>query len=322
MADIPFFKSRLSVDATECFVGTFELGIGSVEYIGLETKSLYRKILRDCVSRIVGLTSVEKRLFYDSCLNSDAQKGIVTLLVDTMYTKSTIYLVYDKKIKFVRVATSEEQQQIKDGSLLKNVAVCSFSAFEEISLIKIYMAMMFSSLNSLNTQVNIAKAILFKFKSFRDKIAGRDLSSKIPEAAAMNTGLKAGKGLMCDSEDKIESIKLDVAPSKATQDIIEGRMANVTGMPISYINGALSAGISATGEADSSAVERGLEPYFNSIIKPVADALFSKDVQFKSDNWRMLSERVNALPIIEMSQIIDDEQKASFVAELFPKTEA
>lgn len=316
--DFNFWNGLRNVDQTEVFIDNpFALALASADYIKLATKALYKKILTDCLTRTDGLKENTLQLYSDSCLATEVNEGLISILVNHIYQKDKGYIIYDPALNLLRETKDQkEREQIAAGQL-KNAVVCDFSKFTEKDLIALFYSLIFSTLSGLNTQINISKTLLFKFKDLRKLVSKAAADSLIPDAKKLNEALKNGKSIMIDAEDLIEAMKLDIGPINTAQEFLQGQIAGIINQPISYITGALSSGLSNTGEADSSANERGLLNYFYSILKPVSDQLFGVDVKFISNNWRVFSEKLNALPIIETSEYISEENKTKFAEDIF-----
>ncbi len=71
-------------------------------------------------------------------------------------------------------------------------------------------------------------------------------------------------------------------------------------MPASYINGEQTGGIGSTGEGDTKAIDRGLKAYFFSIVKPVLEDLFDVKLKFKSQDFRQISQALEAAKVFSL----------------------
>jgi hypothetical protein len=245
--------------------------------------------------------------------------GLISLVVDAMYRRAKVYLVYKSGV--VSTATQAEQQEvyqkIKNGQELKNEVVIDFKNFDTTDLLKIYAGILYKALETANTGMNMSQSIILKIKDYRGTISVASSGEAASQGKAISKGVKRGKGVMVDAGDTIELPTFDIKPTEGSVIFINGMTANALGFPLSYINGALTTGISTTGEADELAIDRGLKYFFYAIFKPIVDNLFGLNVQMKIDNWRTLAAVSNLVPVIECSSIISEERKEELVEELF-----
>ena len=290
----------------------FWLSVNEKEFVETELVGLYQKILMDCLVRSKGL--IDSNSYFDNCLSSESNKGIITLLAEAMYKQGDLYLVEQSGI--VRLADKDEQDKIKEdyaksGKSSLGIA-CSFKHFRKTNILKIYYIMLYNVFDTTNSQMNISKALKVKIKGLRDLIGLSSKDSTLPQGKELVDALKQGKGILLDKEDDIEATLASLDSVNTGIELVSQRIASTVGMPISYINGELSAGLSSSGEGDSDMVERGLKPYFSSIWKPVVDSLFASDVVFASDSWRALEPRLRNLPYIESSDLLSIEAKQAY----------
>lgn len=123
---------------------------------------------------------------------------------------------------------------------------------------------------------------------------------------------------MLDKNDEIATVTLNSDAVKNAIALINALMATDLGVSLSFVNGELTTGMSATGEADANVDEYGFQDYFNSIFKPVCDPLYQWKLTFVTDDWRWFNALADKLIIIENSSILSDEQKSLFVNRLIP----
>lgn len=279
---------------------------------------LYRHILTDCYNKADGINPKDEGMFWDSVVTTEQPEGLITLLAEAMYNKQKIYLGY--KAGVVSKATSVEQadidQKLKEKKKLRNEIVCDFTEFAKTDLLLLYSSLIYNVIDTSNTGLNISKAVQIKIDNLRNSIADSNAADPIKQAKTINRGIKEGKSVMLDGKDIVEIPSFDITPTEKSIEVINGLVANVLGVPLSYVNGALATGISTTGESDELAVDRGLKYYFNSIFKPVFTGLTGISVSFKVDNWRKLASVSDLIPIVEGSIYIPEEEKLKLIAGL------
>lgn len=285
----------------------FPLSIKESEFVRTDVVNIYAKILTDVLERTQGVKAEDLPLFWDNCVQSNVQKGLISLLADAMASKSDLFLVHAKEQKVVRKATSNETQQIKDdykktGESKVGIFI-SFTHFDRTDMVKLYAALEYCVIASLNKSMNLSKAVQIKISDLRGSVALADKDAAVTQITAMAESLKKGKDVYMDAKDLIELLKPDVSATEKSMDFILSKRAYWLGFPTSYLSGEQTAGIGSTGEADMRAVERGLKGYFFAVMKPAIDALFGVNVTFKSQDFRLVAA---GLETLKTFQLIDD----------------
>lgn len=299
----------------------YPMPFGAEEFIRLDVTAVYVKILTDVVNRTVGIPEKYQSALWDNCLKSESQRGLISYLAYAMEQKADLFLVYREGV--IRQADQAEQQQIReDYARLAKSSVgiyVSFKNYQKTDVLKLYAAMEYKVLTSLDKTMSLAKAVQVKIDSLRSTVALIDSSIAASQALDIANNLKAGRDVMLDGKDMIETSDLDMTPTKEATLFIDGKRAHYLGFPLSYINGQLSTGIGSTGESDTLGVEQGLEPYYISIIKPVLLALFGIKTKFKSKNFRMIDVALNTLRSFELvgEDYLTLEVKRQIISNLF-----
>lgn len=299
----------------------YPMPFGAEEFVKLDVTAVYVKILTDVVNRTSGIPEKYEPALWDNCLKSESQRGLISYLAYAMEQKADLFLVYREGV--IRQADQAEQQQIReDYARLAKSSVgiyVSFKNYQKTDVLKLYAAMEYKVLTSLDKTMSLAKAVQVKIDSLRSTVALIDSSIAASQALDIANNLKAGRDVMLDGKDMIETSELDMTPTKEATLFIDGKRAHYLGFPLSYINGQLSTGIGSTGEADTLGVEQGLEPYFISIIKPVLAAMFGIQAKFKSKNFRMLEVALNTLRTFELvsDNYLTLDSKRQIISEVF-----
>src|SRR5690606_28928503 len=81
-------------------------------FVKIDITNLYKKILTDVIAKCSGLPSKFEHIWWDSYVQSESGYGLITLLAESMFNKSELFIVY--KADVLRVAKAEEQRLIKE----------------------------------------------------------------------------------------------------------------------------------------------------------------------------------------------------------------
>jgi hypothetical protein len=309
-------------EATETVLAApFCLSFKKEIYCKIKTETLFKKILHRCYSRSEGAQDDKKILsLFDSTEKSGSPRGLISLLAKAMTDKQEIAIIYDSGV--VRLADYKEKEQIKkdyeDRAESKIGVHVDFKNYCLTDLVFGYMAMIYDILSSMNTQVGLAQALQIKINNLRSTVSVAGSEEPIRQAKDINESLKQGNSVLMDKNDAVEALTLNSESVKNAIELVNSQLATDLGVSLSFVNGELTTGMSATGEADANADEYGFQDFFNSIFKPVCDKLYGWNLRFVSDDWRYFSAMIGSLIIVENSMLLSEEQKQAFADRLMP----
>jgi hypothetical protein len=292
------------------------------EFVKIDVESIYKKILTDVVERTSGITDENEKALWDNFLESEASKGLISLLAEAMFKNGDLFLTYKQGV--LRVADHEEVEKIKQEYASGTPTTgfyFNFKFFKVNTMIKMYSTNDYYALSALHKKNCISKAIQLKIANLRQSIAEGDATPILAQARAIAQGLKEGKDVALDGGDKIETGSPEMESTKQAIEFNDAKKAFYLGLPLSYVTGEQTAGMNATGEVDARAVERGLKNYYRSILKPAVETIFNIKTTFKSDDFRLLTQAFEALKTFELADLdnvyFDSDEKRDIVRKLF-----
>ncbi len=300
------------------------LSVASGDFVETDLIATYSKILTDVAERTTGVPEDKDKALWDNCLASESPKGLITLLSEAMAKCSDLFLVF--KAGVIREANSSEKQQISDdyskGGTSKVGVFISFKHMRRSKMVRLYSELEYCVIGSLNKTVNLSSAVQLKVEGLRGSVALADAAEAIRQGGEIAAGLAAGKAVLLDAKDIVETSEPQVDPTQKSLEFITGKKCFYLNMPLSYFDGVQTTGIGSTGENDSRAIERGLAGYFVSIFKPAVVALFSlseSDVTFRTEDWRLIDKAIQVLKDFEITgeEFLSYENKKKIVASLF-----
>jgi hypothetical protein len=322
MALSDLFGFRLGGEVTPELPELYPMAVQESEFVRSDIEAIYTKILTDVTERTQGLSDEVVPRLWDNCLASETNKGLISLLAKAMAGKQDLFLVYIPNLSVLREATQEEKGKIqedykKNGKSSLGIFV-SFKNYVRTDMVKLWSAMEYYVIHSLNKQTNLSKAIQYKIKNLRAAVGLADAAEAKAQAKAIAEALSKGQDCMMDGEDEIVTSTPDLTAVKEAIAFLDAKRCFYLGMPLAYVNGELTTGIGSTGEADTKGVERGLKQYYYSVFKPVVEQLFEAKTTFKSQDFRMLDSAVKALQTFELvgEGLISQEEKRLIVAKL------
>jgi len=315
------FFGRNSESTDMILNSPFQIQLPKEEFIKIKTENLFKKILYRVYSRVEGATDSEKiKSLFDSRERSGAQRGLISLIAEAMSCQKEIAIIYELGI--ARIAKTEDRTAIVadyEKNAKSDIGILiDFRFYHLTSLVRTYYSMIYDILVSMNTQVGLAKALQIKISSLRGTVSAVGKDEPINQAKSINESLKAGRSVLLDKNDIVETLTLNSDAVKNAISLVNSQLATELGVSLSFINGELTTGMSATGEADANADEYGFQDFFNSIFKPVCDRLYGWNLNFVSDDWRYFSAMIGSLIAVENSSLLSESQKKVFAERLIP----
>lgn len=313
------FRNSEATDTV--LISPFKIGLNQALFCDIKTQSLFKKMLNRVYSRVEGAIDKDKiQSIFDSSEKSGALTGLISILAEGMEKRKRLILIYDSGI--VRKANIQEAKKIEDDyeKFAKSTRgiIVDFKNYWLADLIKAYMSMTYDIITSMNTQVGLAKALQIKISALRGTVSAAGKDDPINQAKEINQALTSGRSVLLDKNDAVESLKIDSGSVEAGIKLVNNLIAAELGVSTSFVNGELTTGMSATGEADVNADEYGFQDMFNSIFKPVCDRLYGWNLQFVTDDWRYTGAMLDKLIIVENSSILSDEQKTAYAQRAIP----
>lgn len=310
----------------------FPLSINSELFVDTDVKNVYSRILTDCIDRTQGIPDDIYPLLWDNFIQNESPYGLISLLACAMTEKDQMFLVYIPSLGVLRTATPQEEDVIKnayktgkeatgpfsDGKSGRGIFI-SFENYRRTDMVKVYSAMEYCVVSSLNKMANLSKAIQFKMSDMRGSTALIDSSVVISQAILIAQALRNGRDVMIDKQDEIFTNAPDISAIKESIAFLDSKKAFYYGLPLSYINGEQTPGIGSTGEADTRAIERGLKNYFISILKPIIEDLFALKISFKSNDFRQINSALEAIKTFDLvsDAFISQQNKKMIIDKLF-----
>lgn len=305
LSDLFSFGAKTSVIDADDLPDIFPMAMTRESFVETDTIHIYAKILTDVIERTQGLSDEQQALLWDNCLMSESSDGLITLLAKAMASRSDLYLVYNRAVQVIRKADSAEQAQIRsdyESKVKSDVGIyVSFKGYSKSDMVKLYSSLEYATIAGLHKSVNVSKAVQFKMNNMRASVSTGDFEIVRLQAVQVAKALGKGKDVIVDGEDRIETAVPDLTATKTSIDFLNQKRSFYLGLPEAYINGIQTGGLGTTGENDAKAIERGLKNYFASIVKPVLEALFDVKVSYKSQDFRQLTQALEAMKTFELT---------------------
>lgn len=304
----------------------FDLSLKEKDFVDYMVSDLYQSILTMCFDKIIFPDAKEKDFkdkitpsFYDNLSVEGINKGIIKNLAYGIVQNQKVFLINASAGDdiIVRQGTQEELQKYeKEQGNIKNQIQMDFTKYNQSKALKLFYSMIYWIIRATNTNVKISNSVLVKIAKLRELVAKEDAEEVIKQAKEINDAIKKGNSIIADKDDTMERLEIN---SQATKDALDVAFSLVSGlikMPLSFVNGELTTGLTQTGDSDNLAIERGLKNYYYTILKPCTEKLFETKTRFSSDNTAKLKTLIGILPQLELSTLLTDDEKRAIIEDL------
>ena len=212
----------------------FKMDVAQSDFVKNDILNVYSKILVDVIERTQGLNDKVLKVLWDSCLQSESQDGLISMLGKAMSDQKELFVVYRPDLETLVYATSSEQNQIREDYKREGKSkvgfYISFKNYKKTEMLKLYSGLEYCSIASLNKSMNLSKAIQFKMKDMRGSVAVVDSSEIKKQAVEISKALGDGKDVIIDGEDSIETGTPNLEATKSSMDFINQRRSFYLGL--------------------------------------------------------------------------------------------
>lgn len=295
------------------------LSISQALFCELQLRAIYTRILTDVIARSETIPTVYRSLLRDS-MEGFGQRGLVEHIVHAMANQSDLVLKYEAGILYV--PNYGEKQQIvdgwKNGIKPANTLLLSFRNYYKTTIMRQYLHHKYLLLGTQHRALNLSSALIMKIDNMRATVSLKDSPVAIEQAREIAIALVNGSPAILDSKDIIELPKVDIGPIKEVANDLQSEISLILGLPLSWVAGKQKVGLGDSGDADARAIDRGLEPYFWESIYPAFELLFGVKLKFRSENFEMLAQGLEALRTFELigDDLISLENKRRIISSL------
>lgn len=315
------FRFGSSNDRDDLIQEIFPFAVSCKDFVENDVVHIFTKILTDTFERTHGIPEENIPLLFDSAVQSNSAKGLVTLVATAMAQRSELFLVFKEGV--IRKATPDEEAQIRvDYKKQAESALGVYISFKEYRtswMVELYSGLEYLVIAALHKLMNLASAVQIKVSDLRGSVSLSDSSVAKAQAVTIGQGLVRGRPVVLDAKDIIETATPQVDSTNTSISFLASKRAFYLGLPKSYISGEQTTGIGSTGEGDAKAVDRGLRGYFYSVVKPICEALFGVKVTYKPNDLGQITSALEALRTFDLvgTDLMPLEAKQNIVARLF-----
>lgn len=308
-------NNNISENQSDLFC-KFDLFVNVDDFRKFFIKNILKKILQDCVGKTTNLNNKIRDLLFDTIIENDdykTNKGLLSYIVDALYYTNTNKIIY-----FYKNVNLISDFEILGKQFDKSVKLNFRSYKDLINLLKQYATLIYNTLESFNTGINITKSLIFKVNKARDVGSVKDLivDDFVKQGKDVVNAIRSGNCVLVDSGDELETKQFDVKATEETIQEIEKLIAGALGFPLSYITGEFATVIASNNNQEEAVVHRVLRTYWNSWFEPIVRNLLDINLEYKKDILYNINNNINLLNFIETTELFDEEQKKDIVNQI------
>lgn len=303
-----------------------DIGINSVECndFGLHFArtmciSMYEKIFYECADKAILTDKINNSDYsitsYDSF--SPLKRGLVSLIVEALVDNTTVYL---KKIKipktnaYVFSVVDKEVATNSAGEIDEsNYLEMNFDNYEESKIVLSLYVLLGNVMVSLSKGITVSKGLIVKFKGLSELIKNSQNTKQLKiQIEELNKGVIAGKTTAIDSDSDIEQLGYDSSQAEKSAKYIFSLISNVTGRPISYINGEVTGGLGDNSKSEEKRLDASTKKYFYSIWAGINYSIYGEYFKYKVP-LESMSDIEEAFAFVEITTSLSQKGKLLFL---------
>lgn len=278
------------------------------------TENLYTRIIHKCFSRAILPADVEKSAFnmtiYDSY--SPFKNGLASIITFALVKQKQIFIKLsktDNEVILFSVLTDPTETE-KTAS---DVIELDFTKFRQIEIINLLYCLIQAILTAIDKGVTISGAMLFKLHKLHE-MTQNDSTQKVlaEQLTQLNDSITQGNAGYIDANSDIVFPAFDAAPSQIGIDLIYGMIANITGLPLSFINAETVGGLGSTEGSDNQRLNDAIEFYYYNVVNNILFSVYNKVFEFKqfvSD----INGLISMFAFIETTTLLTNAGKLKFM---------
>lgn len=290
---------------------------GLRHYILTSIYELYNNTIEDTFTNVINLEEVVKKSLPSNLTTPNQYNGLIHLIADNLshqLKKSYKVQIMNNELVFLNVTGTKDE-------LDKDVLVID-GRNNKTHLLMEYFGILYEHMLFCMNSLKLANKPVYKILNLRADNSSFDKSFIKDQVENSQRALQRMHGLaIMDSEDSIELIQNDVSKYQVMLDIGWGGISQVTSLPRSYLDKSIAGGLNTNGEGDIMVAERTFERTWINYLEPIIARIYEilgyeKKYVYAEYMIGKLRGIADLLPILERTELLDDEQKVSFVTSI------
>ena len=291
------------------------VGIANSKLAEVMTKNLYTRIIHKCFTRAILpdgiLASAFNMSIYDSY--SPFKLGLASVVVDALYNMKKVYVEVSETDNGVKLFTVLETNATEEDKNKSNVIELDFTKYYQVEVIKLLYTLLLGVLSAIDKGITISQAMVFKLHKLSEMVQNNSTDKVLREQLTqLNEAISQGNAGFIDANSDIMFPSYDAAPAEGALSLIYGVIANITGLPMSFINSETVGGLGSTSDSDNQRLNDAIEYYYFNIVNNILYSIYNKPFEFKQ-----FVDDVNALvsmfAFIETTELLTDSGKLKFM---------
>ena len=291
------------------------VGICNSKLADVMVKNLYTRIIHKCFSRSIIPDGIDKSAFnmsvYDSY--SPFKLGLASVITNTLVDMQQAFIKVSKTdggVVLFTVLDSNASEQEKNAS---DVIELDFTKFYQVEVIKLIYCLIQGVLSGIDNGITVSQAMVFKLHKLSEMVQNNSTDKVLREQLEqLNTSITQGKAGFIDAQSDVVFPTFDAKPSQTSLDLLYGMIANITGLPMSFINSETVGGLGSTSDSDNQRLNDAIEYYYFNVINNILYSVYNRVFEFQqfvSD----INGMISLFAFIETTTLLSEEGKHKFM---------
>lgn len=237
-------------------------------YVNTSIEQLLGKVIKDVISKLEGVDPE-----VDDLLKGVGEHSFIRKLIELLVTESEyIYMVEVDGVIELSAGVVEDSVKVANplyniNTLLRDKIISIYNLDRQRAFMIQSSSNMVLTLEGLRFQPDKRDG---NHKYDADLFA--EMSSQVK---AITSGITKGSSvLVLDVKDELKPVALDINPHTQAINALREDIANVIGIPMTYLYGVSSTGLNSNGEGDREQYYKALETFFANYLTPVLVAIY------------------------------------------------
>jgi hypothetical protein len=291
-------------------------------YVEYSCKALYERIIFSVLSEIAGDSKQVREVLrtFSDWYSPEYTEGLASIMSDAIAKKKRVRVEKHKR-RTVDGGDGYYFERSDKELQVTTVFDIDFRKFHQSKLVESSYIMMFNALNSASKGMLINQGMLLKIAGLTtQKSEDRVIKDLEEQLTKIDDSIKKGRVAYVDADSSAEFFNFDVKATSESVDFIYSQLANITGYPVSWINGVGGSSMSDTGESDRKQIRRANEYYFVHLLLPILEQVFGSpdnavfSLKPEMENLTNLPSILSALEMSEGLLTFDAKKKTMMEA--------
>lgn len=291
------------------------VGLKGSKLAEVMTANLYTRIIHKCFTRAIVPKEVKEPSFnmsiYDSY--SPFKRGLASIIVIALVEMKQIFVKVSETDNGVKLFTVLDTNATENERNASDVIELDFRKFYQVEVINLLYLLIQGVLSGIDNGITVSQAMVFKLHKLSEMVQNNSTDKVLREQLEqLNEAISQGNAGFIDAQSDIVFPTYDATPAQTSLDLLYGMIANITGLPMAFINSETVGGLGSTDSSDNQRLNDAIEYYYYNICNNILYSVYNRQFgfqQFVND----LNGTISMFAFIETTTLLTDAGKLKFM---------